>query len=83
MEIFTGLGLILGPPIGGWLYQAFGYEIPFIVLGGLFFLMVPFNIWLLPSQGTTPLLHDGQSTLYSVDQGCQTSGPGQFKTKKI
>ncbi|XP_062379053.1 MFS-type transporter SLC18B1 isoform X1 [Sardina pilchardus] len=54
MEIFTGLGLILGPPIGGWLYQAFGYEIPFIVLGGLLFLMVPFNIWLLPSQDADP-----------------------------
>ncbi|XP_012693506.2 MFS-type transporter SLC18B1 isoform X2 [Clupea harengus] len=54
MEIFTGLGLILGPPIGGWLYQAFGYEIPFIVLGCLLFLMVPFNIWLLPSQDAYP-----------------------------
>ncbi|KAL2098896.1 hypothetical protein ACEWY4_005376 [Coilia grayii] len=54
MEIFTGLGLILGPPIGGWLYQASGYEVPFIVLGGLLFLMVPFNIWLLPGQDAVP-----------------------------
>lgn len=71
MEIFTGLGLILGPPIGGWLYQAFGYEIPFIVLGGLLFLMVPFNIWLLPSQGTAPLQHDGQCSSYSRDHACR------------
>uniref|UniRef100_A0A671SJE7 MFS-type transporter SLC18B1-like n=1 Tax=Sinocyclocheilus anshuiensis TaxID=1608454 RepID=A0A671SJE7_9TELE len=37
MEIFTGLGLILGPPLGGWLYQSFGYEIPFVFTGCLLF----------------------------------------------
>ncbi|XP_036448827.1 MFS-type transporter SLC18B1 [Colossoma macropomum] len=49
MEIFTGIGLILGPPLGGWMYQSFGYEIPFIVLGCLLFLTVPLNMWILPS----------------------------------
>ncbi|XP_028824299.1 MFS-type transporter SLC18B1 isoform X2 [Denticeps clupeoides] len=48
VEVFTGLGLILGPPLGGWLYQSFGFEIPFIALGCLLFAMVPFNICLLP-----------------------------------
>uniref|UniRef100_A0AAY4C057 Major facilitator superfamily (MFS) profile domain-containing protein n=1 Tax=Denticeps clupeoides TaxID=299321 RepID=A0AAY4C057_9TELE len=45
VEVFTGLGLILGPPLGGWLYQSFGFEIPFIALGCLLFAMVPFNIY--------------------------------------
>uniref|UniRef100_A0A671NCV5 Tubby-related protein 4-like n=1 Tax=Sinocyclocheilus anshuiensis TaxID=1608454 RepID=A0A671NCV5_9TELE len=49
MEIFTGLGLILGPPLGGWLYQSFGYEIPFVFTGCLLFATVPLNLWILPS----------------------------------
>uniref|UniRef100_A0A8C1G0Y0 Solute carrier family 18 member B1 n=1 Tax=Cyprinus carpio TaxID=7962 RepID=A0A8C1G0Y0_CYPCA len=48
MEIFTGLGLILGPPLGGWLYQSFGYEIPFVFMGCLLFATVPLNLWILP-----------------------------------
>lgn len=49
--MFTGLGLIVGPPLGGWLYQAGGYELPFLVLGCVVLLMVPFNIMVMPSCG--------------------------------
>ncbi|KAM7376202.1 hypothetical protein PAMP_005945 [Pampus punctatissimus] len=49
LEIFTGLGLIMGPPVGGWLYQSFGYEVPFMLLGCLLLIMVPFNIYVLPT----------------------------------
>ncbi|KAK7904587.1 hypothetical protein WMY93_017194 [Mugilogobius chulae] len=41
LEIFTGLGLILGPPVGGWFYQSFGYEVPFMLLGCFLLIMVP------------------------------------------
>lgn len=51
LEIFTGLGLVLGPPIGGFLYQSFGYEIPFMVLGCVVLIMVPLNMYLLPTYG--------------------------------
>ncbi|KAM3871164.1 MFS-type transporter SLC18B1 [Diretmus argenteus] len=54
LEIFTGLGLILGPPLGGWLYQSFGYEVPFMVLGCFLFFMVPFNIYILPNFEAEP-----------------------------
>ncbi|KAM9570060.1 MFS-type transporter SLC18B1-like [Salvelinus alpinus] len=54
LEIFTGLGLILGPPIGGWLYQSFGYNVPFMALGCFLFLMVPFNMYILPSFAADP-----------------------------
>ncbi|XP_016349354.1 MFS-type transporter SLC18B1-like [Sinocyclocheilus anshuiensis] len=54
MEIFTGLGLILGPPLGGWLYQSFGYEIPFVFTGCLLFATVPLNLWILPSFDAVP-----------------------------
>lgn len=53
LEIFTGLGLIMGPPVGGWFYQAFGYEVPFMLLGGLLMLMVPFNMYILPTIGSS------------------------------
>jgi len=51
LQIFTGLGLILGPPFGGWMYQAAGYELPFMVLGCVLLLMVPFNFFVMPSCG--------------------------------
>ncbi|CAB1420789.1 unnamed protein product [Pleuronectes platessa] len=54
LEIFAGLGLILGPPLGGWLYQLFGYEVPFMLLGGFLLLMVPFNIYILPTIDSDP-----------------------------
>ncbi|XP_068608083.1 MFS-type transporter SLC18B1 [Brachionichthys hirsutus] len=54
LEVFTGLGLIVGPPVGGWLYQAFGYEVPFMLLGGFLLIMVPFNICILPTIAAAP-----------------------------
>ncbi|KAM9842147.1 MFS-type transporter SLC18B1 [Aulostomus maculatus] len=54
LEIFTGLGLILGPPVGGWFYQSFGYEVPFMLLGCLLLIMVPFNIYILPTIDADP-----------------------------
>ncbi|XP_038252200.1 MFS-type transporter SLC18B1 isoform X5 [Dermochelys coriacea] len=48
LETFTGLGLVLGPPVGGFLYQSFGYEVPFIVLGCVVLILVPLNMYLLP-----------------------------------
>ncbi|XP_061479847.1 MFS-type transporter SLC18B1 isoform X2 [Rhineura floridana] len=54
LEVFTGLGLVLGPPFGGFLYQSFGYEVPFIVLGCVVLLLVPLNMYLLPKYDSTP-----------------------------
>ncbi|KAM9679331.1 MFS-type transporter SLC18B1 isoform 2-T2 [Dama dama] len=49
LETFSGLGLVLGPPLGGFLYQSFGYEVPFIFLGCIVLLMVPLNMCILPN----------------------------------
>ncbi|XP_056674782.1 MFS-type transporter SLC18B1 [Monodelphis domestica] len=57
LEIFSGLGLVLGPPLGGFLYQTFGYEVPFIFLGCLVLLMVPLNICILPNYDAAPSEH--------------------------
>ncbi|XP_055982176.1 MFS-type transporter SLC18B1 isoform X2 [Sorex fumeus] len=57
LEIFSGLGLVLGPPIGGFLYQSFGYEVPFIALGCIVLLMVPLNMCILPNYESDPNKH--------------------------
>lgn len=54
LEIFTGLGLVLGPPLGGILYEKFGYEMPFIVLGCVVLLMVPMNMYVIPTYDELP-----------------------------
>ncbi|PIK58154.1 putative MFS-type transporter SLC18B1 [Apostichopus japonicus] len=50
METFSGLGVMIGPFIGGVFYQIGGYQLPFLVLGGACMVCVPINIFLLPSQ---------------------------------
>ncbi|XP_064147031.1 MFS-type transporter SLC18B1 isoform X2 [Loxodonta africana] len=57
LEIFSGLGLVLGPPLGGFLYQSFGYEVPFIFLGCVVLLMVPLNMYILPNYEADPGEH--------------------------
>ncbi|XP_023570060.1 MFS-type transporter SLC18B1 isoform X2 [Octodon degus] len=54
LEVFTGLGLVVGPPLGGLLYQSFGYEVPFISLGCIVLLIVLLNICFLPSYESDP-----------------------------
>ncbi|NXF10800.1 S18B1 protein, partial [Smithornis capensis] len=54
LEIFSGLGLVLGPPLGGFLYQSFGYEVPFITLGCIVLGFVPLNMCLLPKYESIP-----------------------------
>ncbi|XP_019393613.1 PREDICTED: MFS-type transporter SLC18B1 isoform X1 [Crocodylus porosus] len=54
LEIFSGLGLVLGPPLGGFLYQSFGYEMPFIVLGCVVLILVPLNMYILPKYDSAP-----------------------------
>uniref|UniRef100_A0A673U8Q7 Solute carrier family 18 member B1 n=1 Tax=Suricata suricatta TaxID=37032 RepID=A0A673U8Q7_SURSU len=56
LELFSGLGLVLGPPLGGFLYQSFGYEMPFILLGCIVLLMVPLNMYILPNYGKTAFI---------------------------
>ncbi|XP_052607144.1 MFS-type transporter SLC18B1-like isoform X2 [Peromyscus californicus insignis] len=57
LEVFSGLGLIVGPPLGGFLYQSFGYKVPFILLGCIVLLMIPLNLCILPSYESEPGEH--------------------------
>lgn len=48
METFTGLGFMLGPPLGGVLYSVGGFKLPFIVMGSLLLSIVPVVLIILP-----------------------------------
>ncbi|XP_077987629.1 MFS-type transporter SLC18B1-like [Glandiceps talaboti] len=50
VELFNGLGFIIGPPLGGALYDAAGYMLPFLVLGGIMVIFCILNYFLLPIQ---------------------------------
>ncbi|KAK1120385.1 hypothetical protein K0M31_012366 [Melipona bicolor] len=48
LETFFGLGLIVGPTVGGALYQVGGYITPFVVLGSALFTTAVMTIFILP-----------------------------------
>ncbi|CAH1399278.1 unnamed protein product [Nezara viridula] len=48
LETFFGLGLIVGPTVGGALYEAGGYTTPFVVLGSALFLSAIMTWFVLP-----------------------------------
>ena len=49
METCFGLGLIVGPSVGGALYQAGGYLVPFVTMGACLILAACFTAFVLPA----------------------------------
>ena len=48
LETFFGLGMILGPFIGGLLYEIGGFILPFVILGGALVAATLFVVVVLP-----------------------------------
>lgn len=48
LETFFGLGLIVGPTVGGALYEVGGFVTPFLVLGSTLFLSAVMTAFVLP-----------------------------------
>ncbi|KAJ8956809.1 hypothetical protein NQ318_014223 [Aromia moschata] len=48
LETFFGLGLIIGPTVGGALYQVGGYTLPFAVMGSCLFMSAVLTAFVLP-----------------------------------
>uniref|UniRef100_U5EXX6 Putative mfs-type transporter n=1 Tax=Corethrella appendiculata TaxID=1370023 RepID=U5EXX6_9DIPT len=48
LETFFGLGLIVGPMVGGALYSIGGYYLPFVVLGSALFITAILTLCVLP-----------------------------------
>ncbi|XP_023017109.1 MFS-type transporter SLC18B1 [Leptinotarsa decemlineata] len=49
LETFFGLGLIVGPTVGGALYQVGGYTLPFAVMGSALFMSAILTAIVLPT----------------------------------
>ncbi|XP_041458795.1 MFS-type transporter SLC18B1-like [Lytechinus variegatus] len=48
LETFSGLGLMIGPALGGVLYKIGGYKLPFLVLGALDLLVLFMTVFIIP-----------------------------------
>ncbi|XP_038047668.1 MFS-type transporter SLC18B1-like [Patiria miniata] len=51
VETTVGCSFAIGPAVGGLLYHAAGFRIPFFVLGGIVLSTVVVNCFLMPNQG--------------------------------
>jgi MFS family permease len=50
LELFSGLGLMIGPPLGGALFQLGGFRLPFVSLGSALLVVGIITIFVLPQQ---------------------------------
>lgn len=58
IELFFGIGEIVGPVVGGALYEVGGFTLPFAVMGSILFLSSIFIFFVLPD---TPTVDTGDS----------------------
>ena len=49
LETFIGLGLSIGPVVGGAIYTVGGFRLPFYTLGVIIISTLPFSVYMLPS----------------------------------
>ncbi|XP_071942265.1 MFS-type transporter SLC18B1-like [Antedon mediterranea] len=49
LEVFSGMGYMIGPLIGGVLDQVGGYSLPFLVIGLAVMTIIVINVFLLPN----------------------------------
>ena len=49
LETFFGIGMIVGPTVGGALYEAGGFTLPFVLLGTILVCASGFCFFVLPS----------------------------------
>ena len=54
LETFFGLGMILGPFIGGLLYEIGGFILPFVIMGGMLIAATLFVVIMLPRSRDVP-----------------------------
>ena len=54
-EISTGLGMIVGPLMGGWLYSIGGFPLPFYVVGAMMLFGALINFFLVPKIETSEM----------------------------
>jgi MFS family permease len=58
LETFFGLGMILGPFIGGLLYEIGGFILPFVIMGGMLIAATLFVVIVLPRDHRAPAVEN-------------------------
>ena len=48
IQVFNGLGLMIGPLLGGFLFEVGGFQLPFFFMGGLLFIVFIAAFFLFP-----------------------------------
>lgn len=66
LETFFGLGLIVGPMVGGALYSVGGYLLPFVVLGTTLFSVAILTLCILPKHDPGEFENDGTASIFTV-----------------
>ena len=59
LELANGLGLTLGPPLGGLMYELGGFQFPFWCVGGFVFVLFGISFFLFPHATKSSLNEDG------------------------
>ncbi|XP_071804031.1 MFS-type transporter SLC18B1-like [Asterias amurensis] len=63
IEMMSGIGFMIGPALGGLLYSAGGFKLPFLLLGGIDLAIVAVNYFIMPEHGTR---HDKPGSMRQV-----------------
>jgi len=67
MQLFAGFGLMAGPPIGGFLYAAGGFQLPFLLIGIIAILsLIPLYFVLPPDKIQKYSIESGGRSLLSL-----------------
>lgn len=67
LETCFGLGLIVGPMVGGALYSVGGYYLPFVVLGSALFITAILTLCILPKHADEPFTeNDKRTSMWNV-----------------
>ncbi|XP_022102742.1 MFS-type transporter SLC18B1-like isoform X2 [Acanthaster planci] len=66
IEMTNGVSYALGPALGGFLYNAGGFPVPFFVLGGIVLAINAVNFFLMPEQGNQTEECGSVSSLLSI-----------------
>jgi len=68
IELFFGIGEIVGPVVGGALYEVGGFTLPFSVMGGILFLSSIFIYFVLPESPPSEDSESGPTILEALSK---------------
>ena len=88
MEMFGGVGNMMGPVVGAWLFEDYGYVWPFVCVGLMGVVSLALTGWVLPqkqqlidevdvdfiARNTLPVVPKHKATEHASDEAGETNG---------